>query len=100
MAGSLCCWRPLGFLLAVLLACSVLPRGEPAVLGVDYGAEWLKMVVVKSGKPMISVVINEMSKRKAPAMVAFSNGERLLGEEAAAIVGRWGRTMGLPDQCS
>ncbi|GAQ90029.1 hypothetical protein KFL_005910055 [Klebsormidium nitens] len=89
MAGSRCCWRPLGCLLVVLLTCGVLPQRDAAVLGIDYGAEWLKMVVVKSGKPMISTVINEMSKRKAPAMVAFSNGERLLGEEAAAIVGRY-----------
>lgn len=88
MARPHCCWRPLGCLLLALLGCSALPLGAGAVLGVDYGAEWLKLVVVKSGKPMISVVPNEMSKRKAPAMVAFSNGERLLGEEAAAILGR------------
>ncbi|GBG65617.1 hypothetical protein CBR_g51500 [Chara braunii] len=62
-----------------------------AVLGVDYGSEWLKVAVVnpKPGQSPISIVINEMSKRKSPALVAFSSGDRLLGEEAAGLIARY-----------
>jgi molecular chaperone DnaK (HSP70) len=88
MAGCGSSCRVAGGLLALIVVCTMLPLTSSAVLGIDYGSEWLKIVAVKSGKPMISVVTNEMSKRKAPTMVAFSNGERLLGEEAASIVGR------------
>ena len=34
-------------------------------------------------------VINEMSKRKTPALVAFVDGDRLVGEEAAALSARY-----------
>lgn len=41
----------------------------------------------------------EMSKRKTPAMVAFVNGERLVGEEAASLAARFPERvyMGLKD---
>ncbi len=47
----------------------------------------------------LQVVINEMSKRKTPATVAFINGERLIGEEAAALSARYPDRvyMGLKD---
>ena len=35
------------------------------------------------------MVINEMSKRKTAAQVAFVEGDRLLGEEAAALAVRY-----------
>ena len=41
--------------------------------------------MVKSGRTPISVVLNEASKRKSSAQVAFVDGARLLGDEAAAL---------------
>ena len=47
--------------------------------------ESLRISVVKSGRTPISVVLNEASKRKSSAQVAFVDGARLLGDEAAAL---------------
>ncbi|MQM00420.1 hypothetical protein Taro_033148 [Colocasia esculenta] len=78
-------------LAALAAAIASFPAAESAVTTVDLGSEWLKVAVVnlKPGQPPISVAINEMSKRKSPALVAFSSGLRLLGEEAAGIVARY-----------
>ncbi|KAG0612998.1 hypothetical protein M758_6G068300 [Ceratodon purpureus] len=61
------------------------------VMSVDMGAEWVKVAVVnlKPGQPPISIVPNEMSKRKSPALVAFSRGDRLVSEEASGILARY-----------
>ncbi|KAL5808288.1 hypothetical protein ACOSQ3_028979 [Xanthoceras sorbifolium] len=66
-------------------------RCQSAVSSIDLGAEWLKVAVVnlKPGQSPISIAINEMSKRKSPALVAFQSGSRLLGEEAAGIIARY-----------
>lgn len=40
---------------------------------------------MKSGRTPISVVLNEASKRKSSAQVAFVDGARLFGDEAAAL---------------
>ncbi|KAM7499895.1 hypothetical protein LguiA_024309 [Lonicera macranthoides] len=79
----------LGFLLTIL---SLHPfPSQSAVSSIDLGAEWLKVAVVnlKPGQAPISIAINEMSKRKSPALVAFQGGNRLIGEEAAGIVARY-----------
>ncbi|KAI0488555.1 hypothetical protein KFK09_028391 [Dendrobium nobile] len=64
---------------------------EPAVASIDLGSEWMKVAVVnlKPGQIPISIVINEMSKRKSPTLVAFNSGNRLVGEEAAGITARY-----------
>lgn len=49
----------------------------------------MAVVNLKPGQSPISIAINEMSKRKSPALVAFQSGTRLLGEEAAGIVARY-----------
>ncbi|XP_052178130.1 heat shock 70 kDa protein 17 [Diospyros lotus] len=75
---------------AVLLV--LLPKpSHSAVLSVDLGSEWAKVAVVnlKPGQSPISIAINEMSKRKSPALVAFQGGDRLIGEEAAGLVARY-----------
>lgn len=66
------------------------PAGS-AVASVDLGSEWMKVAVVnlKPGQSPISIAINEMSKRKSPALVAFHGGDRLVGEEAAGIAARY-----------
>ncbi|KAF6139541.1 hypothetical protein GIB67_015498 [Kingdonia uniflora] len=68
-----------------------IPSSESAVSSIDLGSEWMKVAVVnlKAGQSPISVAINEMSKRKSPALVAFQGGNRLIGEEAAGIVARY-----------
>lgn len=77
--------------LLVSIFCLVLSPSQSAVLSVDLGSEWLKVAVVnlKPGQSPISITINEMSKRKSPAIVAFQSGDRLLGEEAAGLVARY-----------
>lgn len=78
-------------LLIFLSAFSLLLIGcRSAVSSVDFGSESLKVAVVnlKPGQSPISIAINEMSKRKSPALVAFHQGTRLLAEEAAGIIAR------------
>ncbi|XP_043698609.1 heat shock 70 kDa protein 17 [Telopea speciosissima] len=79
------------FGLAVFILSIITIPSESAVSSVDLGSEWMKVAVVnlKPGQSPISVAINEMSKRKSPALVAFQGGNRLLGEEAAGIVARY-----------
>lgn len=64
---------------------------ESAVASIDLGSEWMKVAVVnlKPGQSPISIAINEMSKRKSPALVAFNGNNRLVGEEAAGIAARY-----------
>ncbi|KAG4127150.1 hypothetical protein ERO13_D10G200000v2 [Gossypium hirsutum] len=66
-------------------------KSESAVSSIDLGSEWLKIAVVnlKPGQIPITIAINEMSKRKSPALVAFQSETRLLAEEAAGIVARY-----------
>jgi hypoxia up-regulated 1 len=58
-------------------------------MAVDLGSEFLKISIVKPGRIPISIVNNEMSKRKSTAAVAFVQGDRLVGEEAAALSVRY-----------
>lgn len=79
----------LGLFLSLVLL-NLIPS-QSAVSSVDLGSEWMKVAVVnlKPGQSPISIAINEMSKRKSPALVAFQSGTRLLGEEAAGITARY-----------
>ncbi|KAL5731407.1 hypothetical protein ACHQM5_004138 [Ranunculus cassubicifolius] len=78
-------------ILTILSSISIQFRSESAVLSIDLGSEWMKVAVVnlKPGQIPISIAINEMSKRKSPALVAFQDGNRLIGEEAAGIIARY-----------
>ncbi|MED6157867.1 hypothetical protein PIB30_027396 [Stylosanthes scabra] len=64
---------------------------QSAVFSVDLGSESIKVAVVnlKPGQTPISIAINEMSKRKSPALVSFNSGNRLLAEEAAGLTARY-----------
>ena len=64
----------------VLLCCA--SAASAAVLGIDYGSEYVKVSIVAPGRTPISIVINEISKRKSTAAVAFTGGDRWLAEEA------------------
>jgi len=53
-----------------------------AVIGIDYGGEYLKVSLVAPGRVPISIALNEVSKRKTTAAVSFYDGERAVGEAA------------------
>ncbi|BAF09812.1 heat shock 70 kDa protein 17 [Oryza sativa Japonica Group] len=79
-------------LAAVVAAAAVVlvPPAEAAVASIDLGSEWLKVAAVHlaPGRVPIAVAINEMSKRKSPALAALADGNRLAGEEASGITAR------------
>lgn len=76
--------------LFLIVLCNYNALAAP-VMSIDLGSEWMKVAVVnlKPGLPPISIVPNEMSKRKSPALVAFSKGDRLVSEEASGILARY-----------
>ena len=80
----------LGLSLLIMIVLNSVPS-ESAVSSIDLGSDWLKVAVVnlKPGQTPISIAINEMSKRKTPALVSFQSETRLLGEEAAGITARY-----------
>jgi hypoxia up-regulated 1 len=74
----------------VSLALLLLAQGAlAALMAIDLGSENLKVSIVQPSKIPISIVLNEMSKRKTAASVAVVNGERLVGEDAAALAARF-----------
>eukprot|EP00271_Cylindrocystis_brebissonii_P021565 TRINITY_DN778_c0_g2_i1.p1 TRINITY_DN778_c0_g2~~TRINITY_DN778_c0_g2_i1.p1 ORF type:complete len:938 (+),score=231.05 TRINITY_DN778_c0_g2_i1:208-3021(+) len=77
--------------LTVILVVQYASQIHAAVFTMDYGSESIKVAVVnpRPGQAPIDIAINEMSKRKSPALVALSAGERLLSEEAAGIIARY-----------
>ncbi|GKE49660.1 heat shock 70 kDa protein 17, partial [Tanacetum coccineum] len=81
----------LGFIITLLLLTNSINQSESAVSSIDLGSEWIKVAVVnlKPGQSPISIAINEMSKRKSPALVAFHSDDRLIGEEAAGLIARY-----------
>ncbi|KAJ4936185.1 hypothetical protein NE237_005536 [Protea cynaroides] len=81
----------LKFCLAVLILSNIAVSLESAVSSIDLDSKWMKAAVVnvKPGQSLISVPINEMSKKKSRVLVAFQGGNRLLGEEAARIIARY-----------
>ncbi|XP_044404029.1 heat shock 70 kDa protein 17 [Triticum urartu] len=77
-------------LLALVAAAVAVLPASAAVASIDLGSEWLKVAAVHlaPGRAPIAVAINEMSKRKSPALAALADGNRLAGEEAAGITAR------------
>lgn len=71
-------------LLATVLVCQLL-AAQASLLAIDLGSEYLKVCLVKPGRTPISIVVNEMSRRKSPALVGIIDGERVLGEEASSL---------------
>ncbi|XP_017045973.1 hypoxia up-regulated protein 1 [Drosophila ficusphila] len=69
--------------LSTLLAGIALSQGA-AVMSVDLGTEWMKVGVVSPGVPM-EIALNRESKRKTPAILAFRDGTRTIGEDAQTI---------------
>lgn len=71
--------------LATLVACQLLFSAHGSLMAIDLGSEYLKVCLVKPGRTPISIVVNEMSRRKSPAVVGLIDEERVLGEEAYSL---------------
>lgn len=80
-------------LLASCLLLAWVANASAALMAIDLGSEYLKVCLVKPsrtpGRAPITVVVNEMSKRKSPALVGLVNGDRLIGEEAYSFAIRY-----------
>jgi molecular chaperone DnaK (HSP70) len=81
--------------------CHALPASSSAKtkgLAIDWGTEWVKMVLVAptvqgSLRPAVEVVVDEQSERRTPALVAFdpppaATGRLLVGNAAGRVAGR------------
>jgi len=55
-----------------------------AVLGIDFGSEYIKVAIVAPGAPF-KIVLDEMSKRKIPSVVAFDSDVRQYGNGATSL---------------
>lgn len=76
------------FVMASALFLSILllaGTASGALFAVDLGSEFVKVALIKLGRVPISVVNNELSKRKTPAAVAFQSQTRLYGEDAIGL---------------
>ncbi|GAB5359168.1 hypothetical protein AAMO2058_000521600 [Amorphochlora amoebiformis] len=67
-----------------LLLLGSLPVGQSAIMSVDFGSRFIKVAMVQKGKPF-HIVVDETSKRKVPAIVAFDDGQRHFGNGAKAL---------------
>lgn len=56
---------------------------KSAVLGIDLGTQFFKVAYIKTGG--FDLVLNEASKRKTSTSVAFSEGERSVGDTALSL---------------
>ncbi|PNF19992.1 Hypoxia up-regulated protein 1 [Cryptotermes secundus] len=72
------------FLLMVVLLLLPSEIESVAVMSVDLGSEWMKIAIVSPGVPM-EIALNKESKRKTPVTIAFRDGERTFGEDAATL---------------
>jgi hypoxia up-regulated 1 len=62
-------------------------------MAIDLGSEYLKVCLIKPGRTPIAIVVNEMSRRKSPALVGMAGEDRLLGEEAFSFAIRYPTTV-------
>jgi len=58
---------------------------QSAVLGIDFGTNFVKVALVAPGHPF-EIALDVASKRKSPAIVGFDAGERRFGNEATSLV--------------
>ena len=87
---------PLAFLLLLLSFPSPLhsatpaspPKSRPVPISIDFGSEYIKVSSVRPGAGAYHIVVDEQSKRKVPAVVAFEGGERHFGNGATGLTTR------------
>ncbi|KAL3157632.1 hypothetical protein ABBQ32_012079 [Trebouxia sp. C0010 RCD-2024] len=76
--------RARGIFAVLVLISLATPVAAGPLMAVDFGSDFIKVAVTKPGR-LPEIVTNEMTKRRTSAQVAFVDGNRLLGEEAAAL---------------
>jgi len=74
--------------LGLILLSNISIRVNAAVMGIDYGAQWFKVALVKPGVPL-DLVLNRESKRKTPSNICIRDGVRLYGTEANNLATRF-----------
>lgn len=81
------------WLLLALICLSAATAVHGSLMAIDLGSEFLKVCLVKPGRTPISIVVNEMSKRKSPALVGLVEDERVVSEEAFSFAIRYPNTI-------
>ena len=69
-------------------AASPVPKSRPVPIAIDFGSEYIKVSSVRPGAGAYHIVVDEQSKRKVPAVVAFEGGERHFGNGATGLTTR------------
>lgn len=77
---------------ALVAAVCCVSLARAAVIGIDFGSEFIKVAIVKPGKPF-HIVVDETAKRKVPAMVAFDGDDRMIGTAAQGVAVRRAQQM-------
>lgn len=57
-------------------------------MSIDLGSEWMKVGLVAPSVQM-DIVLNAQSQRKTPMAIAFSNGERYIGDTALDVASKY-----------
>ncbi|ORY30085.1 actin-like ATPase domain-containing protein [Rhizoclosmatium globosum] len=76
------------FDLTVLCLALLHPIVQASVIGIDFGSEWFKVSIVKTGVPL-DIVLNRESKRKTESLVTIRDGIRYFGTDAAGLSTRF-----------
>ena len=63
------------------------PAASKAILGIDLGATFMKVALVKRNSPL-EIVTNMHSKRRTEQMVLFDQGTRFYGADANSMAAR------------
>ncbi|KAI7870044.1 heat shock protein 70 family [Spinellus fusiger] len=75
--------------LAVVFVSMIMPTStQAAVMSIDYGTEWFKVGLIKSGMPL-DVALNKDSKRKTQSVVTIRDTMRIYGSDAVSLAGRF-----------
>jgi molecular chaperone DnaK (HSP70) len=72
------------FHINLLVALILLPLCYSSLIGIDFGDSTFKVSLVKP--KTLDIVLNEASARKTPSLLAYYNGEILVGQEAKNLV--------------
>lgn len=87
------CVFPMRLLILFISICCLWSTAQTTLFAVDLGTDFLKVALIKPGRVPISVVVNELSKRKSRANVAVVQGDRYLADEAFAFSSRHPQTV-------
>jgi len=68
-----------------LIFCLLALGTQSAVLGIDFGSDFVKVAVVAPGHAF-EIALDPSSKRKSPAVVGFDDGERRFGNDATSLI--------------